>query len=133
MPTRTYLRVNTARGLLKWSLPSPGSGGSSMRARLLAVVGVVGCMGAPMPQDLGQTEEPVTAVGSLTSDFIPIPPDVPRIRPQTETVVAACAAPITLFVNFDGATLTGGQQCNNSTTGGQGCSFIVTQAQVNYP
>jgi MYXO-CTERM domain-containing protein len=103
-----------------------------MRARLLAVVGVVGCMGAPMPQDLGQTEEPVTAVGSLSSDFIPIPPDVPRIRPQTETVVAACAAPIVLFVNFDGATLTGGTQCSNSAQG-QGCSFIVAQASVNYP
>src|SRR5262245_44764609 len=83
-----------------------------------------GCMAAP--EDLGQKNEGL-AVGSLASDFVPVPADVPRERPQTETVVAACPAPLVLFVNFDGGTLTGGQQCNDTRTR---CSFIVTQASV---
>jgi uncharacterized membrane protein YgcG len=101
-----------------------------MNARLLAALGLVGCMGAPLPQDLGETQEAVATPGSLASDFVPYPADVPRSRPPIETVVAACPAPIVLFVNFDGGQLTGGQQCNNSS---QRCSFIVSQTAVNFP
>ena len=101
-----------------------------MATRVLAALGFglfgLGCMEAP---ELGQSGEAL-AVGSLANDLVPIPPDVPRERPLSETVVAACPAPIVLYLNFGGGLLTGGQQCDDTRTM---CSFIVAQPQVNYP
>ncbi len=66
---------------------------------------------APLPPDPGLHRPLVEA--------IPLPDDVPRIKRPKH--VEAAGEPYILYVNFDGATLRGGN-CSNSE---QGCSFIV--------
>src|ERR1043166_8661413 len=64
--------------------------------------------------------------------FFPAPrPYPPGLRQETETAAGPRATnpPHVLYLNFDGATLRGGN-CNNSATN---CSFIVNGATYNFP